>query len=148
MSTNSETSATGRTYYPGPGIVVHRDYIETWQGRYRVRELTVEDPRYFYAYPARAVALYCGLLELLLAVGIAAVYGSGQAVIIGAGVIAAIGVGGAAWADDRRNPRRMVLAAWHQGRRVVLFASQDRQTFEQVRRAVVRALEANRLPRP
>ena len=148
MSTHSDTSASGRTYYPGPGIVVHRDYIETWQGRYRIRDLIVEDPHYFYAYPARAVALYCALVELLLAAGVGAVHGSGMALLCGAGAVAAIGMGGAVWADDRRNPRRMELAAWHRDRRVVLFASNDRRVFEQVRRAIVRALEANRPPRP
>lgn len=93
MSVHSDTSAGGRTYYPGPGIVVTSAYIETAAARYQVRDLII-------------------------------------------------------WIDERRNPRRMELAAWHEGRRIVLFTSTNRRVFEQVRRAVVRAVEANSLPRP
>jgi hypothetical protein len=143
MAANSDTSAD-RPFYPGPGIVVRRDYIDTAEARYRLRDLVIEDPCYYYAYPARAVALYCGLVELLLAVAVAAVYGSVEALLCGAGAVAAAGLAGALWIDDRRNPRRMELFAWHRGRRFVLFASNDRRVFEQVRRAVVRAVEANR----
>lgn len=148
MSANSDTSAGGRIYYPGPGIVVTGVYIETWEARYRVRDLIIDDPRYFYAYPARAVAVYCGMVELLLATGVAAVYGSAEALLCVAGTVAGTGLAGAILIDDRRNPRRMELVAWHEGRRVVLFTSNDQRVFEQVRRAVVRALEADRRPRP
>lgn len=148
MSANPDTSADERTYYPGPGIVITSVHIETSVRRYRVRDLVIDDPHYFYAYPARAVALFCGVVELLLAIGVAALYGSGTVLLCAAGVVAAIGLVGALWIDDRRNPRRMELAAWYKGRRVVLFVSNDQRVFEQVRRAVVRALEANRRPRP
>jgi hypothetical protein len=150
MSANSHTSENGRTYYPGPGIVVTSVYIESWEARYRIRDLLIEDPRYFYAYPARAVALYCGMVELLLAAVVAGGYGSAEAFLLlgAAGAVAGTGLAGAIWMDDRRNPRQMELAAWHEGRRIVLFTSHDQRVFEQVRRAVVRALEANRRPRP
>jgi hypothetical protein len=147
MTANSDTSAGGWTYYPGPDIVVTSVYIDTWAARYRIRDLNVEGPRYFYAYPARAVALYCGAIELLLAIGVAALYGSAEALLCPAGAVAAIGLAGAIWIDDRRNPRRMDLVAWHEGRRIVLFTSNDQRVFEQVRRAVIRAVETNRRPR-
>ena len=146
MTVNTDTSADGRIFYPGPGIVVTSVYIKTWEARYRVRDLSVQDPRYFYAYPARAVALYCGLVELLLGGVAAAAFGSPE-MLIPAGAVAALGLTGAIWVDDRRNPRRMELIAWHDRRRVVLFTTNDKRVFEQVRRAVVRALEANRGPR-
>ena len=146
MSLNRDTSAGGRTYYPGPGIVVTSAYIENGENRYPVRELTVENVHYFYAYPARMVALYCAAVEVLLAAVVAALYGSAEMLLCAAGVVAAAGLGGAIWADDQHNPRRLMLIAWHGKRRVVLFESTDQRIFEQVRRAVVRALEANRLP--
>ncbi|MBL7260379.1 DUF6232 family protein [Paractinoplanes lichenicola] len=148
MTLNSDTSETGRpVYYPGPGIVVTRTYIETEDSIYRVRDLVVEDPSYLYVHPARAVALYTGALELVLSVGVAAVSGSAW-LPCAAGVLAAMGVGGAVWIDDYRNPRNMELTALHRGRRVVLFTSDNQRVFEQVRRAVVRAVEANSRPRP
>jgi hypothetical protein len=148
MTVNSDTSAGGRIwiFYPGPEIVVTSLYIETEEARYRLRDLMVQDPRYFDAHPARAVALYCGLVELLLGGAAATVFGSAET-LIPAGAVAALGLTGALWIDDRRNPRRMELVAWHDGRRVVLFESTDQRVFEQVRRAVVRALEAGRGPR-
>ena len=46
-------------------------------------------------------------------------------------------------------PRRpMELRADYAGRRVTLFSSRDRSEFEKVRRAVIRAVEANRPLRP
>jgi hypothetical protein len=144
MSANSDTAAPARTYYPGPGIVVTSVHIDTWETRYRVRDLIIEDPQYFYSYPARVVALYCGLVELFLAGVVAALYGSAPVLLCVAGAVAAAGLVGAIWLDDRRNPRRMELTAWHEGRHIVLFTSDNRRVFEQVRRAVVRAEEANR----
>ena len=150
MTLNADTSEAGRprVFYPGPVIVVTHTYIETEDAIYRVRDLVVEDPTYFYTHPARAVALYCGALELLLTVGVAALYGSVGWLLCAAGLLAAMGVGGAIWIDDYRNPRHMELTAEHRGRRVVLFTSDNQRVFEQVRRAVVRAVEANRPPRP
>src|SRR3954468_11558002 len=96
MAANADTSAGQRIYYPGPGIVVTSHYIETAQPRYRVRDLIVENPRYFYAYPARAVALYCGAVELLLAIGLGAFYGS-VALLCVAGAVTGTGLAAAIW---------------------------------------------------
>ncbi|MCU7727783.1 DUF6232 family protein [Actinoplanes sp. KI2] len=144
---NSNTSADDRTYYPGPGIVVTGLYIETSEARYRLRDLILEDPSYFYAYKAMTAALYCGVVEFLLAMVVAVVLGSAVWLCL-AGAVVAIGLAGAVLIDGHRNPRRMELAAWYEGRRVLLFASNDRRRFEQVRRAVIRARESGRRPRP
>lgn len=147
MPANSDTSADGRIYYPGPGVVVTSRYIRTPEASYPVRDLIILDPCYFYAHPARAAALYCGVVEFLLAAVAAALLGSAAWLCL-AGVVVGVGMAIAVLIDHHRNPRRMELAAWHAGRRVILFASTDRRRFEQVRRAVVRAREANRRPRP
>lgn len=147
MSRNSDTSAGNRIYYPGPGIVVTRVYIETREDQYPVRDLIIEDPGYFYTHQARTVALYCGAVELALAAATAALLHS-AALLCLTGAVVGTGLGGAIVIDDRRNPRWMELTAQHKGRRVILFASTDKRQFEQVRRAVVRAEEASRRPRP
>lgn len=69
-------------------------------------------------------------------------------VLMPAGAIAGLGVAAATWTDDRRNPRLMELIARYEGRQVVLFSSDNERVFDQVRRALVRALEADRRPRP
>ena len=142
MTANTDTSAHGRVFYPGPRIVVGSAGIWTTKAYYPVRELLIEDPRYFYGYPAVLVALFCGSVELLLALGIAALAGPVLVPLGVAGALAAAGLAAAILFDSRRNPRRMELTAWYQGRRVVLFVSTDQRVFGQVRRAVVRAAEA------
>ncbi|MEU4690349.1 DUF6232 family protein [Actinoplanes sp. NPDC023714] len=148
MTANPDTSAGGRIYYRGPGIVVRRGYIETVEGRYRVRDLFIEDPYYDYAYPARMVAVGGGLAGLLLVAGLIRVFGWSELWFGVACLVVLVGVAAASVVDGRRPPRRMGLTAWYADRRVVLFRSTDWQTFEQVRRAVVRAKEAGREPRP
>jgi hypothetical protein len=147
MSPNSDTTAHGRIYYPGPGIVVTSVYIETPEARYPVRDLVIENPSGLFAHPARAAALFAGVVEFALAAVVATVLGSAAWLWV-AGAVVALSVAGAVLADNRRNPRWMELTAWHQGRRVVLFASADQRVFGQVQRAVVRAREAHRPPRP
>jgi hypothetical protein len=149
MTVNSDTSAGGRIwlFYPGPKIVVRSDYIETREARYPVRDLIDQRVHYFDAHIARAVALYCGLIELLLGGVASAAFGSPQ-MLLPTGAVAALGLTGAIWTDYRRNPRWMELIAWHEGRPVVLFATSDKRVFEQVRRAVRRAREVNQEPRP
>lgn len=50
MAANSEMSAGhGICFYPGPDIIVTSVYIKTWEARYQVRDLIIEDPSYFYA---------------------------------------------------------------------------------------------------
>nr|AHE14755.1 hypothetical protein asmbl_4 [uncultured bacterium] len=131
-----------RYFYPGPRIVVTDVYIVTADGRYYLRDLIFTNVEYYYAYPARTVALFCAAIELLLAIPVAVMYGSMS--LIGAGLLAAVGIGGALLRDDRRNPRLMKLTAVHCRTPLVLFRSVDKTEFEQVRRAVIRAVETNR----
>jgi hypothetical protein len=148
MTADPDTSAGGRVYYRGPGIVVRRGYIETVEGCYRVRDLYIEDPYYVYAYSARRAAVFGGLGELLVAAFLTRMLGWSAVWFALACLVAATGMAGATVVDGRRRPRRMGLTAWHMKRRVVLFTSTSRRTFEQVRRAVVRAKEDSSEPRP
>lgn len=146
MALESNTSAAGRCFYPGPRIVVTNVYIDTADGRYFLRDLVFTNVKYYYAHPARTVAAFCAALEMLLAVPLAVRYGS--VALMGAGLLAAVGMCGALLRDDRRNPRLMELSVVHRRTPMVLFSSADKTEFEQVRRAVVRAVEASRRPRP
>jgi hypothetical protein len=133
-------------YYRGPGIVVTSQYIENADGRYLVRDLRPIYRVQVFAHPTRTVALICGAIELALAAPLAAAYGS--VILLCAGFIATFGVAAALLVDGRRNPRWMALRAVCGGRKITLFSSRNQREFEQVRRALIRAVEANRRPRP
>jgi hypothetical protein len=133
-------------YYRGPGIVVTNWYIENAGGRYRIRDLRLIRREYVFAHPSRTVALICAVIELAVAAPLAAVFGS--VILLCAGLVSAAGMAAALLIDGRRNPRWMALRAVHGGRTIMLFSSRNHQEFEQVRRAVIRAVEANEPPRP
>ncbi|GID32172.1 hypothetical protein Abr02nite_71550 [Paractinoplanes brasiliensis] len=88
-----------------------------------------------------SVAAICGALDLALGFVLAAAYGSEAMVAVGG--TAAFGTAIALVVDHRRNPQWMTLRAFYRERTAVLFQSRQKQEFEQVRRAVVRAVEAN-----
>ena len=142
MAPNPDSTITGRgseiIYYPGPQVVVTSRRI----GDYPVGELTKIWCEHEYAYPARVVAMICGGIELALAAPLALAFGA--VLFLVAGVIAALSVAGAILLDGRRNPRWMAIRAEHRGRVVTLFSSRHRQEFGHVKRAVIRAVEANR----
>jgi hypothetical protein len=115
--------------------------IETAGHRFSVRELSDIERIQEDAHPGRTVALLCGGVALLVAVPLAALYGAVSA--LGVGLVIALGLGGAILVDRRRNPRWMVLVAHYRGHAVTLFSTRNRQEFEQVRRAVLRAVEAD-----
>jgi hypothetical protein len=150
MAVNPDPSATRRgwqaVYYRGPSIVVTSRYIQTASGRYLVRDLNRIERAQVFTHPARMVALICGVIELALAALFATAYGS--AALLCTGLVAGAGLALAILVDDRRNPRWMALRAVHDGQPITLFQSRDRQEFEQVRRAVIRAVEDNRPLRP
>jgi hypothetical protein len=129
-------------YYRSPDIAVTSRGIENMEGTYRVRDLDLINRVHIDAYPARKLALFCGAVELVLAVPLTVVYG--PVVLLCAAFVIAIGFGTAQMVDSRRNPRWMALQAVHFGEEITLFQSCDQQEFEQVRRAVIRAVEANR----
>jgi hypothetical protein len=92
------------------------------------------------------VALICAAIELALVMPLAAAYGS--AAMLCAGFITATGMAVALLVDGRRNPQWMALCARYGGQVITLFTSRNRREFEQVRRAVIRAVEVNRRPQP
>jgi hypothetical protein len=145
MAHNSDTSAARHhsetVYHPGPRILVTDRRIETAGRRFPVRELAEIQRIQKDTHPARTVALICGGVELLLAVPLAAFYGAVS--VLGVAFVIALGLGGAILVDSRSNPRWMVLVAHYRGQPVTLFSTRNRQEFEQVRRAVLRAVEAD-----
>ncbi|MFI7544673.1 DUF6232 family protein [Actinoplanes sp. NPDC049599] len=128
--------------YSGPRIVVTDNRIITPGHTYLTAELGVLTRLLEFAHPARKVAMICGAIELVLAVALTP--GFRAVGLLGVGLAAAIGLAVAILLDGRRNPRWMVLRAIHHGHLVTLFTSREHDEFEQVRRAVIRAVEAHR----
>jgi hypothetical protein len=128
--------------YRSPEIAVTNRSIENSDGSYLVRDLDRINRVRIDAYPATRVALVLGAIGLVLAVPFAAVYG--PAAVLFAGFVIAVGLGVAHMIDSRNNPRWMALNALHLGQEITLFQSRDKQEFEQVRRAMIRAVEAKR----
>jgi hypothetical protein len=151
MAINSDPAAARHVFYRGPGVVVTDRYIENRNGRYAIRDLQGIHRVLAFTHPARAVAVFCGAIELALAVPVAltqASVASRSAAILCVGLVTAFGVAAAIIVDGRRNPRWMALRAELGGREITLFTSRNRPEFEAVRRAVIRAVEANRPLRP
>ncbi|GAA2707122.1 DUF6232 family protein [Actinoplanes palleronii] len=146
MALDSHTSSAVCYFYPGPHIVVTNTCIETPGGLFHLHDLVVTSIAHHYAHPARTVAMFCAAVELALAAPLAVIFGS--ALMILAGLVAAAGMGGAVVRDGHRNPRLMELRALHRGVPTILFSSANKTEFEQVRRAVIRAVEAGRRPLP
>ena len=146
MAVNSGTTTSGQSgwavYYRGPHAVVTSWYIENAKGRHPVHHLRNVRQVHVRTYPTRAVALFTGAVELALTIPLATVYGS--ATLLCTGFVATFGIASAALVDGRRNPRWMALIASYQGRDVELFSTRDKREFEQVRRAVIRAVELDR----
>jgi uncharacterized protein DUF6232 len=146
MTSQSKTSTGDRSpeilHYPGPEIVITSRRIVTTDGVYAVRELTLVQQVREQTHPARTLALFHGGLELGLGAILAVSLGS--VAFLGAGLLTTLGFAVATLVDARRSPTWLALQAVHRGRTVTLFSTRDRQTFEQVRRATIRAVEANR----
>lgn len=150
MALDSGTSAPGHrgwiVYYSSPAITVTSRYVQNATGRYAVAQLDGVVRTVVRAHPARAAALFAGAVELVLAVPFA--IGAGSATMFVVGLPPAFGVAVGVLVDARRNPRWMALQAVHLGRDVQLFCSRNQREFEQVRRALIRAIEISRDPRP
>ena len=127
-------------YYHGPGITVTSWYVLNADGRYPAAMLAGARRVHVRTHPARTVALAAGAAELALA---ALVHPTALPAAL---LLAALGVTAGLVIDKRRSPRRMELWVTYRGGEVELFSSADRREFEQVRRAVIRALEVNRDP--
>jgi hypothetical protein len=150
MSIDPGTSRHGRSgwavFYSEPTITVTTRYVQTAQARFEVADLHDIVRAHGYAYPGFKVAVVTGLVELALAVPLAA---ASRSWLIGcAGLLVVAGMVLGVLVDAHRNPRWMELRATHRGRDVVLFSGRDHTEFERVRRALIRAVEANRGPLP
>lgn len=143
MALNAETPIV---YYRGPGIVVTSHYIDTGEARHRVRDLRSIQWEGARRQSAPLVAVVCGLLEVGLSVKLAVAYES--LLLVGAGLFTAVATAIALILDERRSRRWATLEAISGDRRVILHRSRNAREFQQVRRAVIRAVEANRRLRP
>jgi hypothetical protein len=143
MALNSETPIV---YYNGPGIVVTSHHIDTGNARYRVRDLRSVQWEGAAGHAAHIVAILCGVVEIGLSGTVAVAYDSLPVACVG--LLTAVATAVAVTVDERRNPRWATLEALSGGRRVVLYRSRNAREFQRVRRAVIRAVEANRRPRP
>ncbi len=141
---NFETGDQEIRHYDGPDIIVTSRYVVNRQARYAVRELRVIERVLVYRHPATKVAAICAAIELLIALPLAATYGS--ALLFCAGLTTAAGMGVAILSDGRRNPRWMALQAVYRGKQVTLYSTRNWRDFECVRWAVVRAVQNCRSP--
>lgn len=151
MAINADVSGAdqGRRnvlHYPGPGIVVTSHYIQTDEHCYPVRDLLPIRQTEVLPHQARKMALIFGAIDVGLFAPLAAFYGS--ALMLGVVLVAALGLVATLLIQSRRNPSWMVLRAVYRGREFTLFSTHDRLEFGKVRRAVLRAVEANTSPRP
>jgi hypothetical protein len=142
----SKRPAPWIVYYDGRDIRVTSWFVQTAEARYLMADLHGVGRYLTYTHSGRSVALFTGGLEMMLALPFAIAYSS--ALMLCAGVVAALGVGIGVLLDARRNPRRLELRAYYRDREVCLFHTRDKIAFEQVRRALIRAIEADRNPLP
>jgi uncharacterized protein DUF6232 len=131
-------------YYADQQIVVTSWYVETPDGRFPVVEL--DDVLRFidHSHPARTVALIVGGVEVVLALPVTVAWHSSA--MLCSGFLAALGVACGVMVDSRRQPRWMELHAAYRGEDLKLFCTRDKTAFEKVRRALIRAIEANAAP--
>ncbi|MFI5933125.1 DUF6232 family protein [Actinoplanes sp. NPDC051494] len=127
-------------FYDGPGITVTSWYVQNSVGRYPAGMPAGARRVHVRTHPARTVALVAGAAALALAALVR------PTTLPAALLLAALGVTAGLVIDKRRSPRRMELWVTYRGGEVELFSGADRREFEQVRRAVIRALEINRDP--
>jgi|tagenome__1003787_1003787.scaffolds.fasta_scaffold20915231_2 hypothetical protein len=135
-----------RIYYRGPDAVVTSELFVRHgpaPGRFAIRDLrdvgiAPGEPEGvrpgFVIFPAAAAALVAAVLVSV----------AGGVVIAAVIVISATGAGAAFAAVRQRRPRRWELRATCRGRHVTLYASTDARVFNQVSRALLRAIENDR----
>ena len=150
MSIDHSSPSTPRcgwaVYYTDNHITVTSWYVETETGRYPITELDGVLRFLTFRHPGRIMALIAGGIEIGLAVPLAVAFRSVALAL--AGLVAAVGMAIGVLMDARANPRWMELRAGYRGDEVLLIGTRDRVAFEQVRRALIRAIEVNHLPWP
>ncbi|HEV7963900.1 MAG TPA: DUF6232 family protein [Actinoplanes sp.] len=148
MSIDRSSPSTPRcgwaVYYAGQNIVVTSWYVETATGRYAIAELAGVLRYLTFTHPGRTVALIAGGVEVAVAVPFSLALQSVTMLVVG--LCAALSVAAGALLDERRNPRWMELRAAYRGADVLLLRTRDKTEFEQIRRALIRAVEVNRSP--
>jgi hypothetical protein len=130
-------------HYISRKIAITSAYVEVADVRIAISDLQGVVCCLTYTYPTFKVSCITGCMEVVLAVPFATVYGS--VLMLCAGFISGAGLALGALADARRNPRWLTIDADYRGRRITLLSTCDKREFGQVRRALIRALEDNRL---
>lgn len=133
---------TWRIIYEDGDITVTSWYVETGGVRIPIADLGEVLVCLTYRYPVVKVTAVLGLIEATIAGATAAALESGWVIVAGLVAVGTVATG--AITDSRKNPRFMTIEANRCGRPVVLFRTQDKQKFGQVRRALIRAVEENR----
>jgi hypothetical protein len=131
-------------FYRGHTLLITNELVEAWWPKYQrfsVKDLTdvyvfrdVADPVVARGIGASAVMLVATAASWQFTQSIAVL-------LIGALIVLAPGVVGAACIRTRRRPWE--LRATYRGIDVQLYSSRDSLTFGQVKRALVRAMEAD-----
>jgi uncharacterized SAM-dependent methyltransferase len=148
MSTSSASrrKPVFRVLYESDEITITSWHIHVDGLRINVSELSAAERHLTYGYPTVKVAAITAGVELAIAAPFAVAYGS--AMMICVGFLSACGMAAGALNDFHKNPRYQEIHATLRGRRVVLFGSRDHRIFGFVWRALVRAVEDNRLLHP
>ena len=148
MSTSSASRRKPgfRVLYESGEITITSWHIHVDGLRIDVAELGAVERHLTYGYPTFRVAAITAGLELAIAAPFAVAYGSVMMICVG--FVSAAGMALGALNDYHKNPRYQEIHATLRGRRVVLFGTRDHRIFGFVWRALVRAVEDNRLLHP
>jgi hypothetical protein len=135
--------------FPGPGVRITHDVVETAHQTYPVSELSllhvIHEAAIDVAIATPTARVCSGAATVLAAVVAAAgseLFNSPQATVVGTMVALAAGATTVRGWRVARRPRS--LWAYHGGRRVCLYVGRDELVFRQVLRALQRAIEAAR----
>jgi Family of unknown function (DUF6232) len=130
-------------YYHDHEILVTRHYIQVGRNRYPAGELSDLRTASGPLHPGVTISLVIALVQAPLAVPVVAVVRSPLAYLLA--VLALVVPGVVALVCARRFPPQQRLLAEYRGEQVILFGSHDEQRFGKVARAVLRAVESQRL---
>lgn len=131
-------------FYRGHTLLITNDVVEVWWPRYQ--RFSVKDLSELYVFrdvadPVVARGIGASAVMFVATAASWQFMQSVAVVLIGVLVVLAPGVVGAACIRTRRRPWE--LRATHRGFDVQLYSSRDSLTFGQVKRALVRAMEAS-----
>jgi ABC-type transport system involved in cytochrome bd biosynthesis fused ATPase/permease subunit len=131
-------------FYRGHTLLITNDVVEVWWPKYQ--RFSIKDLSELYVFrdvadPVVARGIGASAVMFVATAASWQFMQSMAVLLIGALVVLAPGVVGAACIRTRRRPWE--LRATYRGVDVQLFSSRDSLTFGQVKRALVRAMEAN-----